>query len=71
MPDRPKHVVCPRCGETDNLEYLGKSTDSFLTTSSTVFAYKCKCGVSFTVMVAKENAKPALFSDDGDSDQRS
>lgn len=48
----PSNVKCPHCGSTD-VTFLGKHEDQLKAKSaaSTVYAYKCKCGMGFAFSV--------------------
>lgn len=58
---RPRHVVCPVCQSTSNLQFLGNNQDKFISTDSIVYAYKCTCGASFSVTVPADNSQPAIL----------
>jgi hypothetical protein len=60
-----RQLKCPRCGRTgDDLLLIGKDAGSGILKAvvepvSTVYAYKCKCGLAFTFTVRNRPIDPS------------
>jgi hypothetical protein len=56
---------CPRCGSADVKQvgmhdrYANGSSHATAAPTSTVFAYKCKCGLAFTFEIKHGGEQPA------------
>lgn len=55
------NAKCPRCGSNGrNVSFIGKESESGIFKPShlhtTILAFKCKCGMAFTVAVPKNES---------------